>query len=80
LLSGRKGGQCDHSVEGTLKGNAADGSQNPRIWVGADGEHRASYELTARVVKLLGKREGNGGAPLGEPPPEGFEEDTDLPF
>jgi single-strand DNA-binding protein len=59
-------------VEGTLKGNATDGSQNPRIWVGADGEHRASYELTARVIKLLGKREGNGnGAPIGEPPPEG---------
>ena len=68
-------------VEGELKGEADSGTQNPRIWVGNDGEHRASYEVTARTVKFLGKREGNGGAPIGEPPPEGYEEDSDaLPF
>ncbi|MFC2036621.1 hypothetical protein ACFLYD_01445 [Chloroflexota bacterium] len=37
------------------------GSQNPRIWQGNGGEHRASYEVTARIVKFLGKCEGNGG-------------------
>ena len=58
---------------------ASDGSQNPRIWTGSDGEHRASYEITARTVKFLGKREGNGGAPIGEPPP-GSEDDDILPF
>ena len=68
-------------VEGELKGEADAGTQNPRIWTGNDGEHRASYEVTARTVKFLGKREGNGGAPIGEPPPEGYEEDGDaLPF
>jgi len=66
-------------VEGELKGQAVEGSQNPRIWTGNDGEHRASYEVTARTVKFLGRREGNGGAPIGEPPPEGYEEDS-LPF
>jgi single-strand DNA-binding protein len=66
-------------VEGELRGEASDGSQNPRIWQGNDGEHRASYEVTARTVKFLGKREGNGGAPIGEPPP-GREDDDLLPF
>ena len=66
-------------VEGELRGDAVDGSQNPRIWTGNDGEHRASYEVTARTVKFLGKREGNGGAPVGEPPPGGEDDDL-LPF
>ena len=66
-------------VEGELRGDANDGSQNPRIWTGNDGEHRASYEVTARTVKFLGKREGNGGAPVGEPPPGGEDDDL-LPF
>jgi single-stranded DNA-binding protein len=67
-------------VEGELRGDAVDGSQNPRIWTGNDGEHRASYEVTARTVKFLGKREGNGGAPIGEPPPDGGEDEGILPF
>jgi single-strand DNA-binding protein len=66
-------------VEGEIRGEASSGVQNPRVWAGNDGEHRASYELTARTVKFLGKREGNGGAPVGEPPPEGYEDDS-LPF
>jgi single-strand DNA-binding protein len=43
-------------VEGELRGDASDGSQNPRIWQGNDGqsgdyrEHQAGYELTARTV------------------------------
>ena len=68
-------------VEGTISGEAIDGTQNPRVWTGNDGVARASYELTARTVKFLGSRQdaGTGGPPLGEPPPEGFEEDA-LPF
>ena len=65
-------------VEGELKGDAVEGAQNPRIWLGNDGEHRASFEVTARTVKFLGRRD-NGGAPVGEPPPEGHEDDS-LPF
>jgi len=66
-------------VEGDVRGEANAGVQNPRIWQGNDGEHRASYEVTARTVKFLGRREGNGGAPIGEPPPGGEDEDL-LPF
>jgi single-strand DNA-binding protein len=67
-------------VEGTVAGIAENGSLNPRVWTGNDGQARASFELTARTVKFLGGRgETAAGAPVGEPPPEGFEEDT-LPF
>jgi single-strand DNA-binding protein len=67
-------------VEGEVAGEAANGSLNPRVWTGNDGVARASFELTARTVKFLGSRgEGTGEMPLGEPPPEGFEEDA-LPF
>ncbi|NIV32663.1 MAG: single-stranded DNA-binding protein [Anaerolineae bacterium] len=68
-------------VEGVVSGEAADGSQNPRVWTGNDGVARASFELTAREVKFLGSRgDAAAGPPMGEPPPEtGLEEDT-LPF
>ena len=67
-------------VEGTVSGEAAEGSQNPRVWTGNDGVARASFELTAREIKFLGGRgETAAGPPMGEPPPEGLEEDT-LPF
>jgi len=67
-------------VEGELRGEASEGNQNPRIWVGNDGEHRTSYEITARTVKFLGKRDNGNGAPIGEPPPEGYEDSDALPF
>ena len=68
-------------VEGEMAGELSDGVESPRVWTGNDGEARASFELTARTVKFLGGRNGNGGggAPVGEPPPQGFEEDA-LPF
>ncbi|MFC2036697.1 single-stranded DNA-binding protein [Chloroflexota bacterium] len=67
-------------VEGEVGGESVDGNQNPRVWTGNDGVARASFEVTARTVKFLGGRgDSAAGAPIGEPPPEGFEEDT-LPF
>lgn len=66
-------------VEGTLSGTADDGSLHPRVYQSRDGEYRASFELTARTVKFLGGGNSGGGAPVGEAPPEGFEED-ELPF
>ena len=68
-------------VEGIVQGEAEDGTLRPRVWTGNDGVARASFELTANTVKFMSRRgEGGGGAaPLGEPPPEGFEEDS-LPF
>jgi hypothetical protein len=35
--------------------------------------------VTARTVKFLGRRD-NGGAPVGEPPPDGGEDEEVLPF
>lgn len=69
-------------VEGEVRGDAANGSQNPRMWTGNDGVARASFELTARTIKFLsGRAEGAGGAPpAGEAPPEGYEGESDLPF
>ena len=67
-------------VEGEVNGEALNGSQNPRVWTGSDGVAKASYEITARTVKFLGGRDDSGTGPsVGEPPPEGFEEET-LPF
>jgi single-stranded DNA-binding protein len=75
----RKGMQV--FVEGEVAGEAANGNLNPRVWTGTDGTTRASFELTARTVKFLGSREEGaaGGPPVGEPPPQGYEEDS-LPF
>lgn len=67
-------------VEGEVRGDAMNGSQRPRVWTGNDGVARASFELTARDIKFMsGRDESGAGAPIGEPPPEGFEEDA-LPF
>jgi single-strand DNA-binding protein len=68
-------------AEGEMRGDARDGQQWPRTYTANDGTVRAAnYEITARNIKFLGGREeGVGGPPIGEPPPEGFEEDT-LPF
>ena len=65
-------------VKGELRGEASDGTQNPRVWTGQDGEPRASYEITARTVKFLGRRDNGNGAAI-EPPPGGEDDDV-LPF
>jgi single-strand DNA-binding protein len=70
-------------VEGEVNGEAANGSQNPRVWTGKDGVARASFELTARVVKFLGGRDGgSAGAGAYEPeePPPGYVEEDSIPF
>ena len=67
-------------VEGRVSGEATEGNLNPRVWQGNDGTYRASFELTAQTVRFLGGRgDAAAGPPIGEPPPEGFEEDA-LPF
>jgi hypothetical protein len=85
LLLHQKVGYSDHYVEGEPRGEPQADSQNPRVWTGNDApagrrQHRASYEVTARTVKFLGRREGNGGAPIAEPPPAGYEDADALPF
>jgi single-strand DNA-binding protein len=68
-------------VEGEMRGEPVDGSQNPRVWTGQDGQPRASFELTARTVKFMSRAgETTSAGPTGEPPPEGFETEDTLPF
>jgi len=66
-------------VEGTLAADPNTGG--PRLWTDQNGQTRASFELTAQVVRFIGSKGGEapaeGGAPAaGEAP--GSEED--LPF
>jgi len=70
-------------VEGVVNGTAENGVRNPRVWTGSDGVPRASFELTARLVKFLGGRGGTVGV-TGEEgpeePPPGFVEENEIPF
>jgi single-strand DNA-binding protein len=66
-------------VEGEMKPDPATGG--PRIWTGNDGIARASFEMTARIVKFLGGRgevapTDMAGAPDEAPP----EEEEEIPF
>ena len=68
-------------VEGEMAGEVRDGKLNPRVWTGNDGVARASFDITARMLKFIGSRAEGAGAPaVGEAPPEGLEEESDLPF
>ena len=70
-------------VEGEIKGETNNGTQNPRVWTGNDGTPRASFEITARMVRFIGARgERAEGTPYEEPeePPPGFVEENDIPF
>ncbi len=43
-------------VEGRMRPDPQTGG--PRLWTGQDGSMRASFELTAEVVRFIGSREG----------------------
>ena len=62
-------------VEGRMR---PDENGGPRVWQGNDGQHRASFEITALTVKFLGGRGDVGPGPGGdmeEPPGE-----EEIPF
>jgi single-strand DNA-binding protein len=46
-------------VEGRLTGDQATGG--PRVWTGQDGQPRASFEISASVVRFLSSRQDSGG-------------------
>ena len=69
-------------VEGVLRPDPETGG--PRIWTGNDGVPRASFEVMARTVRFLGRREERAEAApsdlsLEEPPP-GIIEENEIPF
>lgn len=71
-------------VEGRLQVDPDTGG--PRVWVGNDGQARASFEITALTVKFLGSRaDGSAGESalpegtvLPEEPPSASEDE--IPF
>lgn len=70
-------------IEGTMNGAGADGVLNPRVWQGNDGVSRASFEITARMIKFLSGRAGAGEGEFAEgpeEPPADFVEENDIPF
>jgi len=64
-------------VIGHLKPDAETGG--PRIWIGNDGEPRASFELTAQSVKFLGSKGDAGGSAASEAAQEESEAE-EIPF
>lgn len=70
-------------IEGEVSGEANNGSQNPRVWTGSDGVPKASFEITARVVRFIGGRdEGQQqqGQQSSQEPPPGLPEEESIPF
>lgn len=66
--------------EGELAGETKDGVQGPRVWTDNNGQARANYEYTARLVKFLNRAEvsesGQSSAQSSNPVPP----DEDIPF
>ena len=65
-------------VEGRLKPDPQTGG--PRLWTGQDGSVRASYELTADVIRFIGSRGDVGfieGEAMDSP---AAEEEDEIPF
>jgi len=46
-------------VEGRLTGDQATGG--PRVWTGQDGQPRASFEISASIVRFLSSRQDSDG-------------------
>ncbi len=66
-------------IEGTMTADPTTG--NPRIWTDQNGQARASYEVTAQMVRFLGNKGGAGPAEGGGPPAGGAPgSEEDLPF
>lgn len=67
-------------VEGRLTPDPATGG--PRVWTGQDGQPRASFEITAQVVRFLSSRAemegGAGSVPLEEE--AGAVDEDNIPF
>jgi single-strand DNA-binding protein len=68
-------------IEGRLKADSQTGG--PRVWTGQDGSVRASYEITADVVRFIGGRDsgsyaaGDSGDSYEAP---AAQEEDEIPF
>jgi single-strand DNA-binding protein len=65
-------------IEGRLRPDPQTGG--PKLWTGQDGSMRASFELTAEVVRFIGSREEatmTEGEPMAGP---AAQEEDEIPF
>lgn len=62
-------------IEGELQVDPETGG--PRLWVSSDGEAKASFEVTAREVRLLGGKTTEDSKVESNEEPE---EDSEIPF
>jgi single-strand DNA-binding protein len=72
-------------VEGRIGGDRlpqADGSVQivPHIWQGQDGQPSARFEITAQIVRFLGRGEAPAAATPGMPEEPPVEPEEEIPF
>ena len=65
-------------VEGRLRPDPQTGG--PRVWTGQDGTVRASYELTADVIRFIGGRGDGGFVEGGAVEAPAAQEEDEIPF
>jgi len=65
-------------VEGRM--NSDPDTHGPRVYSRNNGEPGASFEVTARTVKFLGSRNGNGNGAAAEEPADQVVLSEELPF
>jgi single-strand DNA-binding protein len=72
-------------VEGRIRPDPASGG--PRLWTGQDGTVRASFEVTADLIRFMGSRDGAAGGYSDEEAFAGAttggsaaQEEDDIPF
>jgi single-strand DNA-binding protein len=65
-------------VEGRMKPDQQTGG--PRLWTGQDGTMRASYELTADVVRFIGGREASSMMEGESTEGPAAQEEDEIPF
>jgi single-strand DNA-binding protein len=67
-------------VEGRLTGDQATGG--PRVWTGQDGQPRASFEISANIVRFLSSRQDSDGSGMSAPMDagDGAVPADDIPF
>lgn len=64
-------------IEGRLN---PDKNGGPRIWTGQDGQPRASFELTAEMVRFLDRKGGDNEASAPGHSGDPFDGGEELPF
>lgn len=65
-------------IKGNINGVTESGVLNPRTWTGNDGVVRASFEITARLIKFM--RGGKQAQQQEDEAPPDYVEENEIPF